>query len=87
MCLNKHFFLIRPVDHAGEVIDLVQYGMLHRHEDATLVHAHSSRSHLVVTLTVTASQHQGDGLEHSILDVSQRSGSSIHDTWQGRFRE
>ncbi|XP_033111801.1 kinesin-like protein KIF25 isoform X2 [Anneissia japonica] len=44
----------RMVQNASEVVDLVHYGMLHRHEDATLVHAHSSRSHLIVTLTITS---------------------------------
>ena len=31
---------------------LVYYGMQRRHEDATMVHAHSSRSHLIVQLTI-----------------------------------
>ncbi|XP_022100787.1 kinesin-like protein KIF25 [Acanthaster planci] len=43
----------RQVENAAEIVELVQYGMRHRHEDATLIHAHSSRSHLVVTLTVS----------------------------------
>ncbi|XP_038059774.1 kinesin-like protein KIF25 isoform X2 [Patiria miniata] len=43
----------RQVENASEIVELVQYGMKHRHEDATLVHAHSSRSHLIVTLTVS----------------------------------
>ncbi|XP_033635383.1 kinesin-like protein KIF25 isoform X2 [Asterias rubens] len=43
----------RQVESAAEVVGIVQHGMLHRHEDATFVHAHSSRSHLIVTLTVT----------------------------------
>ena len=30
----------------------VQYGLRMRRESATLVHEHSSRSHLIVTLTV-----------------------------------
>ncbi|KAJ8027509.1 Kinesin-like protein KIF25 [Holothuria leucospilota] len=42
--------LIHSVD---DLIHFVHHGMTHRHEDATLIHAHSSRSHLVVTLTVT----------------------------------
>lgn len=32
----------------------VLYGMRRRVEDATLVHEHSSRSHLIVTLSITA---------------------------------
>ncbi|XP_071506811.1 kinesin-like protein KIF25 [Diadema antillarum] len=46
----------RPVTTAVEIVDLVRHGLTHRHEDATQVHAHSSRSHLVVTLTVTIIQ-------------------------------
>ncbi|XP_071818746.1 kinesin-like protein KIF25 [Apostichopus japonicus] len=36
-----------------DLIHFVHHGLTHRHEDSTLVHDHSSRSHLVVTLTVT----------------------------------
>ena len=43
----------RQVESAADIVELVQYGMRHRHEDATLIHAHSSRSHLIVTLTVS----------------------------------
>ncbi|XP_077976989.1 kinesin-like protein KIF25 isoform X2 [Glandiceps talaboti] len=43
----------KKVHSADEVVALVQYGMVHRCTDATLIHEHSSRSHLVVTLTVT----------------------------------
>ncbi|XP_041462139.1 kinesin-like protein KIF25 [Lytechinus variegatus] len=46
----------RSVTTAVEIVDLVRHGMMYRHEDATQVHAHSSRSHLVVTLTVTLIQ-------------------------------
>ncbi|XP_070568973.1 kinesin-like protein KIF25 isoform X3 [Ptychodera flava] len=44
----------RTVNSADGVVELVQYGMVHRCTDATLIHEHSSRSHLVVTLTVTS---------------------------------
>ncbi|XP_006813306.2 kinesin-like protein KIF25 [Saccoglossus kowalevskii] len=44
----------KSVHSADEVVALVQYGMIHRCTDATLIHEHSSRSHLVVTLTVTS---------------------------------
>ncbi|XP_078659251.1 kinesin-like protein KIF25 [Branchiostoma floridae x Branchiostoma belcheri] len=43
----------RTVEGVQQVMELVQYGMKHRAEDATLIHSHSSRSHLIVTLTVT----------------------------------
>lgn len=33
----------------------VRFGMRERHEDATKVHAHSSRSHLIVQLTLYTS--------------------------------
>eukprot|EP00111_Clytia_hemisphaerica_P024190 TCONS_00071287-protein len=42
----------QPVSSAREVIDYVTYGMRHRHEDSTKVHAHSSRSHLIVQLNL-----------------------------------
>lgn len=42
----------RPVRTVQEVMAVVYYGMQRRHEDATMVHAHSSRSHLIVQLTI-----------------------------------
>lgn len=42
----------RAVSTVQEVMALVYYGMQRRHEDATMVHAHSSRSHLIVQLTI-----------------------------------
>lgn len=35
-------------------MSLVQFGLRTRRETATLVHEHSSRSHLIVTLTVNS---------------------------------
>ena len=37
-----------------DVMSMVQYGLRTRRETATMVHEHSSRSHLVVTLTVNS---------------------------------
>jgi len=45
-------FILRAVSTVQEVMALVYYGMQRRHEDATMVHAHSSRSHLIVQLTI-----------------------------------
>lgn len=42
----------KTVTTVQEVMALVYYGMQRRHEDATMVHAHSSRSHLIVQLTI-----------------------------------
>ncbi|KAH0622450.1 hypothetical protein JD844_024776 [Phrynosoma platyrhinos] len=42
-----------PVEDAEEVLEIVNKGLQLRVKHPTLVHAHSSRSHLVVTLTVT----------------------------------
>ncbi|KAK3098485.1 hypothetical protein FSP39_019927 [Pinctada imbricata] len=42
----------KQVDNVYDVMCLVQHGLRTRRESATLVHEHSSRSHLVVTLTV-----------------------------------
>ncbi|NXP13685.1 KIF25 protein, partial [Thinocorus orbignyianus] len=41
------------VENASEFLQLVNKGLLLRARHPTLVHAHSSRSHLVVTLTIT----------------------------------
>ena len=56
MCLVQHglihYSCYRPVDTVYNVMCLVQHGLRTRRESATMVHEHSSRSHLVVTLTV-----------------------------------
>ncbi|KAH3734487.1 hypothetical protein DPMN_040926 [Dreissena polymorpha] len=44
----------RKVDKIQDVMSFVQYGLRMRRESATMVHEHSSRSHLVVTLTVNS---------------------------------
>ena len=46
------YIISRQVDTVYDVMCLVQHGLCTRRESATLVHEHSSRSHLVVTLTV-----------------------------------
>ena len=52
---NKNFSSVTSVQ---EVMKYVGYGMRERHEDATKVHAHSSRSHLIVQLTLYTSSNQ-----------------------------
>ena len=56
--LISTFFFIplitRPVGKISDVMGMVQYGLRTRRESATLVHEHSSRSHLIVTLTVNS---------------------------------
>ncbi|XP_052240314.1 kinesin-like protein KIF25 isoform X5 [Dreissena polymorpha] len=44
----------KKVDKIQDVMSFVQYGLRMRRESATMVHEHSSRSHLVVTLTVNS---------------------------------
>ncbi|XP_031549926.1 kinesin-like protein KIF25 isoform X2 [Actinia tenebrosa] len=48
----------KPVSNFNEVMNLVYFGMCRRHEDATMVHAHSSRSHLIVQLQVFMTTNQ-----------------------------
>ena len=48
----------------------VLYGMKRRVEDATLVHEHSSRSHLIITLTITASLRQVSAVPLTALNRS-----------------
>ncbi|XP_077203641.1 kinesin-like protein KIF25 isoform X2 [Paroedura picta] len=50
-----------PVEDAVEFMELVQKGLQLRVKHPTLVHAHSSRSHLVVTLTIMTKAVLGDG--------------------------
>lgn len=53
-CIFKRLQFSRQVDNVYDVMCLVQHGLRTRRESATLVHEHSSRSHLVVTLTLTS---------------------------------
>ncbi|XP_075453026.1 kinesin-like protein KIF25 isoform X1 [Ascaphus truei] len=46
------FLTYESVENAVELLNLVQKGLQLRVKQPTLVHAHSSRSHLVVTLTI-----------------------------------
>ena len=48
----KYFSTFRTVTSFQEVMTYVHYGLRRRHEDATKVHAHSSRSHLIVQLNL-----------------------------------
>ncbi|XP_050390216.1 kinesin-like protein KIF25 isoform X2 [Patella vulgata] len=52
--LNLPTITSKPVSTVYDVMSLVQRGLRTRSESATLVHDHSSRSHLIVTLTVTS---------------------------------
>ncbi|BFZ24742.1 hypothetical protein BsWGS_27781 [Bradybaena similaris] len=62
----------KQVDCIDGVMNLVQFGLKTRRESATLVHEHSSRSHLIVTLTVTSaapSFGKSVSLESSLYEV------------------
>ena len=49
LTLNLFF---RRIHTEAELTDFVRFGLLHRHEDRTQVHEHSSRSHLIVQLNI-----------------------------------
>nr|XP_056709733.1 kinesin-like protein KIF25 [Euleptes europaea] len=63
-----------PVEDAVEFLELVHKGLQLRVKHPTLVHAHSSRSHLVVTLTITTKA----ALEDSFGDCSSQKLSKEH---------
>ncbi|XP_033740152.1 kinesin-like protein KIF25 [Pecten maximus] len=52
--INLPTITFKEVDNVYDVMCLVQRGLKARRESSTLVHDHSSRSHLVVTLTVNS---------------------------------
>ncbi|XP_063297850.1 kinesin-like protein KIF25 [Pelobates fuscus] len=54
------------VRNATDVLDLVKKGLQLRVKHSTLVHDHSSRSHLVVTLTITAHCSHSMGMAGSV---------------------
>ncbi|XP_041062751.1 kinesin-like protein KIF25 [Carcharodon carcharias] len=43
----------RHVENPTSILNLITHGLQHRTSYPTLVHAHSSRSHLVITITIT----------------------------------
>lgn len=81
----------RQVDTVYDVMLFVQHGLNTRRESATMVHEHSSRSHLVVTLTVTSqapsffSKTPGDttprDLKQRSISLSGSSGN-LNSMWQ-----
>ncbi|XP_048769438.2 kinesin-like protein KIF25 isoform X2 [Ostrea edulis] len=87
----------KQVDTVYDVMCLVQHGLRTRRESATMVHEHSSRSHLVVTLTVisqapsffsrTASGSsqdlQRDLRGRSVSTSSVPNLGSLSNTWSG----
>ena len=66
----------RPVKTAREVIDYVTFGMRHRHADSTKVHAHSSRSHLIVQLNLLQSNLSVSPLQQAATGSDDRTTAS-----------
>ncbi|XP_062429646.1 kinesin-like protein KIF25 [Rhea pennata] len=76
------------VENASEFLHLVNKGLRLRVRHPTLVHAHSSRSHLVVTLTITTIV-SGDNFGISWEDelTSQKLNKEISCTFPQKMRE
>ncbi|XP_069656928.1 kinesin-like protein KIF25 isoform X1 [Haliaeetus albicilla] len=76
------------VENASEFLHLVNKGLQLRVRHPTLVHAHSSRSHLVVTLTITTIV-SGDNFGTSWEDeqTSQRLNKEVSCTLPQKMRE
>ncbi|XP_005104593.1 kinesin-like protein KIF25 isoform X2 [Aplysia californica] len=76
----------KPVDTVYAVMCLVQRGLRTRRETATLVHEHSSRSHLIVTLTVTSKAPsffaKSASVDSNLSEVGLgKKGRSLSQTW------
>ncbi|KFP73182.1 Kinesin-like KIF25, partial [Acanthisitta chloris] len=78
----------RTVENASEFLHLVNKGLQLRVRHPTLVHAHSSRSHLVVTLTITTVVF-GDNFGTSWEDeqTSQRLSKEVSCTFPQKMRD
>ncbi|XP_010223907.1 PREDICTED: kinesin-like protein KIF25 [Tinamus guttatus] len=78
----------RTVENASEFLHLVNKGLQLRVRNPTLVHAHSSRSHLVVTLTITTIV-SGDNFGISWEDelTSQKLNKEVSCTVPQKIRE
>ncbi|NXK89450.1 KIF25 protein, partial [Formicarius rufipectus] len=76
------------VENASEFLHLVSKGLQLRVQHPTLVHAHSSRSHLVVTLTITTVDF-GDNFGTSWEDeqTSQRLNKEVSCTFPQKMRD
>ncbi|NXW60744.1 KIF25 protein, partial [Eurystomus gularis] len=76
------------VENASEFLHLVNKGLQLRVSHPTLVHAHSSRSHLVVTLTITTVV-SGDNFGTSWEDeqTSQRLSKEVSCTFPQKMRD
>ncbi|NXG44229.1 KIF25 protein, partial [Psilopogon haemacephalus] len=81
--------MYETVENASEFLHLVKKGLQLRVRHPTLVHAHSSRSHLVVTLTITTVV-SGDnlaGISWEDEQTSQRLKKEISWTFPQKMRE
>ncbi|KFP42904.1 Kinesin-like KIF25, partial [Chlamydotis macqueenii] len=76
------------IENASEFLHLVNKGLQLRVRHPTLVHAHSSRSHLVVTLTITTIV-SGDNFGNSWEDEqsSQRLNKEVSCTFPQKMRD
>uniref|UniRef100_UPI00398F4724 kinesin-like protein KIF25 n=1 Tax=Pristiophorus japonicus TaxID=55135 RepID=UPI00398F4724 len=62
------------VENPTSILNLITHGLRHRAKHPTLVHAHSSRSHLVITITITT---KVTAANRSDVRMKSTSGSSI----------
>ncbi|KAI6071416.1 Kinesin-like protein KIF25 [Aix galericulata] len=85
---NVPLLTYETVENASEFLHLVIKGLQLRVRHPTLVHAHSSRSHLVVTLTITTVV-SGDSFGTSWEDeqISQRLNKEFSCTYPQKTRE
>ena len=62
-------------------MEYVNFGLLHRHEDSTKIHSHSSRSHLIVQLNIY--QMNIDDSSKLTVDVADvTSGKKLQNIYQ-----
>ncbi|KFV72149.1 Kinesin-like KIF25, partial [Struthio camelus australis] len=79
---------VQAVENASEFLHLVKKGLQLRVRHPTLVHAHSSRSHLVVTLTITtivSGENFGISWEDEL--TSQKQNKEVSCTFPQKTRE
>nr|XP_021151834.1 kinesin-like protein KIF25 [Columba livia] len=88
--LNHLLFSLLPrtVENASEFLHLVNKGLQLRVRHPTLVHAHSSRSHLVVTLTITTIVSADNfGILWEDEQTSQRLNKEVSCTFPQKMRD
>ncbi|XP_059841251.1 kinesin-like protein KIF25 [Hypanus sabinus] len=77
--MYQRFKYYRHVENPTSILNVISHGLQHRTKHPTLIHAHSSRSHLVITIAITTKAIADNRADHS-SELSFQSIAAKHST-------